>query len=377
MSVRKQILWAISFAIASLIVLVDVGQDYIHITMHNNNAPNVPRLILWASIWWYSWAFFAVPIFQLSSRFLISRERWRSSLLIHMVGCIVIYIAHVGVQVLSMSLPVYSELHPTLQHAVSHHAGTSIFLNVVIYWSAVGASHAVIYYSQFKKREVKTAQLEAALHRAQLDALKMQLQPHFLFNTLNAISTLTHRDPLKADHMIAQLGELLRKTIDQTHVNEVTLHEEIDFIKKYLDIEQARFEDRLVVHYHISPDAEHASIPFLVLQPLVENAIKHGVSRMHSTGVISIHALRDDSQLVLKVIDNGPGLASPNGLETGTGITNTRERLDTLFRDAYSLSFGSNEPHGMTVTLRLPFIPTSCHSSRPLANHPNYVVEAS
>ena len=151
-----------------------------------------------------------------------------------------------------------------------------------MYWSVVAASHAFIFYSQYRKREVHAAKLQADLHKAQLSTLKMQLQPHFLFNTLNAVSTLMYRDVSAADQVIAKLGDLLRRTIDHSDINEITLRDELDFITNYLDIEQARFGERLSVSFDISEESEQAAIPYLILQPFVENAIKHGISRILS-----------------------------------------------------------------------------------------------
>ena len=352
---RNAIIWLASLSIATLVVLADTGQNAVGNSMHDSNPPPFFRLLLWPSIWWYSWAIFGVGVYYLTRRFPLTREYRSTSLWIHLVGCVATYLGHVSVQVAAMALPVYQTLHPTWSHAILHHAGTSIFLNLLMYWSVVAASHAFIFYSQYREREVHAAKLKADLHKAQLSSLKMQLQPHFLFNTLNAVSTLMYRDVSAADQMIGKLGDLLRKTIDQSNVSEITLKEELDFITNYLDIEQARFGDRLTVTFDIAPKAYDAAIPYLILQPLVENAIKHGISNISSPGHIHIQATIQSNVLILAVSDNGPGLEGDSLPGSGTGISNTRQRLEKIYGERFSLSFIPNTPEGLIVRLKIPF----------------------
>ena len=349
------LIWIISLGVATLIVITDVGQEYVGMSIHSDRPlPALWRLVLWPSIWWYGWAVLAVGVYRLTRKNLVVRGEWKKSLVVLWLGCVAAFVLHVGIQFVAMALPAFGHLHPTWDHALLHHAGTSIFLNVTIYWSIVGASHSFIFYTRYRQREVQAAQLESELHKATLQALRMQLQPHFLFNTLHAVSTLMYRDVASADQILARLGELLRRTIDQSAINEVTLAEEIDFVEKYLEIEQARFQERLRVQVEVEKGAEQAVVPNFFLQPLVENAVKHGVSRLSDVGVIEVRATTASSQLCVEVSDNGPGLDGATISHKGTGLTNTIERLTTLYGDHFSLDFTPREPSGLLVTLCIP-----------------------
>jgi LytS/YehU family sensor histidine kinase len=204
----------------------------------------------------------------------------------------------------------------------------------------------------------------------------MQLHPHFLFNTLNSISALLHRDAEAADQMVARLGDFLRLTLENSGDQEVTLEQELEFLRCYLEIEIVRFHDRLSVETEIEPQTLHARVPNLILQPLVENAIRHGISRQSAPGRLAIRASRRDGRLLLQVEDNGPGLAliSEGGsapaattihTTTGTGATrshtggvglaNTRARLEHLYGAEHRLELTRATPRGMIVTLEIPF----------------------
>jgi sensor histidine kinase YesM len=190
------------------------------------------------------------------------------------------------------------------------------------------------------------------LQQAQLQALRSQVNPHFLFNTLHSIAELIHENPRLAEQMLLKLGELLRKSL-HTPALEVRLREELDFIRDYLAIEQMRLGDRLALVWNIDPAAEDASVPSLILQPIIENAIQHGIGRSRHGGRIEITAARDSDLIRLEVRDNGPGLSrdsDPSG--TGIGIENTRARLDRLYGSR--ASFRLTNDHGLVVSMTLP-----------------------
>jgi two-component system LytT family sensor kinase len=219
-------------------------------------------------------------------------------------------------------------------------------------------SYALDYHQRFKDTELVTSRLETQLARAQLDALKMQLQPHFLFNTLNAISALLHQDPEAADRMIARLGDFLRMTLENDGDHEVPLAQEMMFLNCYLAIEQVRFQDRLTLDVDVPPSALPALVPNLILQPIVENAIRHGIGRVVGAGRIGIAATREDGRLRLCVKDNGPGWSdavSPGRRAGGVGIANTRQRLSQLYGEAYRFDLSGAPGEGCTVTLEIPF----------------------
>ena len=228
--------------------------------------------------------------------------------------------------------------------------------SLMVYAVIVGVSHAIAFYHESQERKLKAAQLETRLVEARLKTLEAELHPHFLFNTLHAISTLVHRDPDSADRMISRLSDLLRITFDRTGEPKVSLKEEIDFLQKYLDIEQTRFQDRLTVHVNVEPDALDGEVPRMILQPIVENAIKHGIAGRHGGNQIQILAGRDGDRLWMQVRDNGGGLQvrTLKALRTGVGLSNTRARLDCLYGRHYRLEF-SDKHGGLSVLIAIPF----------------------
>jgi len=206
---------------------------------------------------------------------------------------------------------------------------------------------------------VRTLQLEAQLSQAQLQALKMQLHPHFLFNTLHSISALLNHDPEAARKMITRLGDFLRLTLENSGTQEVTLQQEIEFLRCYLEIERIRFQDRLMTRVDVSPPALDAKVPNLILQPIVENAIRHGIAPRSSPGLIEILAKPQNGTLRIQVRDNGPGLppdrTSEKMFTKGLGLANTERRLDQLYGAAHRFDLVNDPEGGLIVTLEIPF----------------------
>jgi sensor histidine kinase YesM len=229
--------------------------------------------------------------------------------------------------------------------------------NLLYYATFVVISHALQYYERFRERELRASELETRLAQAQLQALKMQLQPHFLFNTLHTISELVHEDPELADRMITRLSDLLRMTLENTGVHEVTLRKEIEFLKGYLEIEQARLGDRLKVRIEIAPETWDARVPNLLLQPLVENAIRHGIAPYAGPGEIIIQSEHDGGALRLQVRDTGAGLARnwPERAQNGVGLANTQTRLLKLYGSRQTFNTGSETGRGFVVDISIPF----------------------
>jgi two-component system LytT family sensor kinase len=228
--------------------------------------------------------------------------------------------------------------------------------SLMVYGVIVGASHAIAYYHESQQRKLVAAQLETRLMEARLKTLEAELHPHFLFNTLHAISTLVHRDPESADRMISRLSDLLRITFDRSGEAKVSLKEEIDFLQKYLDIEQTRFQDRLTVNVKIDPDSLDGEVPRMILQPIVENAIKHGIAGRHGGDRVQIAAGKNGERLWMQVRDNGGGLQvrTLRALRTGVGLSNTRARLECLYGRHYRLEF-SDKHGGLSVLIEIPF----------------------
>jgi two-component system, LytTR family, sensor kinase len=241
------------------------------------------------------------------------------------------------------------------------HTGPPIwfgFLNaLIIYLGVLAAGLARAYSLRYRARREQAAELQARLAEAHLDALRRQLDPHFLFNTLNAVSSLVERDPRGVRRMIARLSELLRYNLEAQDGPEIPLRQELELLGRYLDIMQVRFQGRLDVRQRVADEALDALVPTMVLQPLVENAIRHGVEKLETGGSIAIEAAPENGELVLRVSDNGPGPSSgPRGDGGGVGLRNTVARLEQLYggRGRFTL-LPSAEGNGTTAEVRLPF----------------------
>ena len=237
---------------------------------------------------------------------------------------------------------------------------------VLFYAAILGAYYATNFHRKYRERELRTSQLTAELAQARLDALRMQLHPHFLFNTLNAVSALMEEAPQTARTMLAHLSELLRLALDRVDEPEVSLHRELSFIMRYLDIEKIRFEDRLDVHLDVDPSVCEALVPSLILQPIVENAIRHGAAPPDTVSRVGIHAHRSGDALVLRVTDNGPGVSEPpeaspslsaneRSPRGGIGLGTTRHRLRERYGDAHRFTLRTRQEGGAEVRIQLPY----------------------
>jgi len=218
----------------------------------------------------------------------------------------------------------------------------------------IGLLLALMYYRSFRDRETRAAQLEAALSTAQLDALRVQLQPHFLFNTLNSVAALMHADVEAADEMLGRLSELLRLTLKRGSAQEIELADELATLDRYVEIMRVRFRDRLVVEFDVSEQARVCLVPHFILQPLLENAIEHGVDRVLGLCTVRLRGWVEESVLSLEVSDHGPGLPSGRPEKIGIGLSNTRDRLAALYGARASLQIRPSDTAGLTVVLRLP-----------------------
>jgi LytS/YehU family sensor histidine kinase len=231
--------------------------------------------------------------------------------------------------------------------------GIGIYLLIAL------TSYAINYYRRYREGQLRTLQLEAQLSQAQLQALKMQLHPHFLFNTLHSISALLTRDVESARKMITRLGDFLRLTLENSGSQEVTLQQEMEFLSCYLEIERIRFQNRLVTRMDLGEQTLDAKVPNLILQPIVENAIRHGIAPRSTPGLIEIEAKQDNGTLRIQVRDNGPGLSEHRTSEylfkKGLGLANTETRLKRLYGAAHYFDLRNNPAGGLIVTLEIPF----------------------
>jgi LytS/YehU family sensor histidine kinase len=224
---------------------------------------------------------------------------------------------------------------------------------VLTYWLVVGLYQSIHFYQAAMERQTRAAQLETQLSHAELENLKSQLHPHFLFNSLHTIGVLMQEDVNAASHLLVSLGDLLRMALERRE-NEITLESELEFVGKYLEIEQTRFHDRLKVHMDVPPDLLEIYVPSLALQPLVENAIKHGISVDSAAGRLEIAAQRNNGRVSLRVRDDGPGPAPGSRLRFGVGLTNVQSRLKQLYGDESSLELTGGEGRGCEAIITIP-----------------------
>ena len=227
--------------------------------------------------------------------------------------------------------------------------------NIVYYWLLVGVGHGLQVYRRYRHREQHAILLEKRLAEAELHLLKTQLQPHFLFNTLHAISALMHRDVKAADRMLARLSELLRVTFEHVGTHEVTLREELDFLEPYVEIEKSRLGERLGFALDVQPDTLDAMVPHMILQPLVENALRHAIAPRAAPGSVVVAAQRAGDRLELRVRDDGAGSATGLRQGRGVGLANTRARLEALYGDDFRFDAASSPDGGFLAALSIPF----------------------
>lgn len=310
-------------------------------------------------------------VYALVVRYPIRRDNWGRRVLPYLGAGVLFCIAHIvlrGLTPYAIYEPKYRDWTSAIWNAHLHHFGIQwdglrkLFLNNLVdditgtFVPIVLIAHAVSYYRKYRDREIQASQLEAQLAKAHLQSLKSQLQPHFLFNTMHSISALMLTDVQAADRMITRLADLLRMNLESAGTQITTLNRELEFVNCYLSIEQVRFEERLNVLFDIAPETLDARVPLLLLQPLVDNAVKHGISHRTSGGEIRIQAQRQNGDLKLEVRDNGPGLstsASERGCRIGLKVT--RERLEALYGQNQCVELASPPDGGVTVLVSIPF----------------------
>ena len=344
---RRWFRWTCMFAGWTCVALFFSSQTYLSYKYSGGQAHT--GIILELNLGdWYLWGLLAPGIVWLATRFPLERECWARSLTIHLV-------AGVGVGLVKWWLDNLFR-HYLLGLPRAMLLAYVFHGNLLTYWILVAATQGYVYYQRYRQGEQRSSQLAGQLAQAQLHALRMQLHPHFLFNTLNSIATLIHKDPDAADRMTARLSDLLRLTLENVGIEEVRLADELEFLERYLEIERIRFSDRMTVRIEIAPDTLDASTPYLILQPLVENAIRHGIAPRTAPGLITVCAVREGDLLALEVKDDGPGIRpAAAGSRDGIGISNTRARLEKLYVTAQRFELSNAEEGGLSVRLAFPF----------------------
>ncbi len=339
--------WLVPAALAML-------DDYMQGRLGNGPAPNVWELI-WRGADWLLYGALTPVVFAVARRFPLRRGVLGRHLLLHFAFALLVCAAWAGMGVLlRRALVPGPQGDISVQFFVSWLFITLPF-GVAIYFFVLGVEHAAYYFVAVRERDTQAARLSAQLAEARLGALRMQLHPHFLFNSLNAIGVLVRdRDTAGASRMVELLSDVLRQVLNAARVQETSLADELTFVRNYLAIEQVRFADRLQVVLEIDPAVHSAAVPTFVLQPVIENAMRHGIAKRADAGLLRVVARREGDDLVIMVTDNGPGPAADAPLQ-GVGLANTRSRLATLYGDRAGLTLEAAPSGGAVATLRFPY----------------------
>ncbi|MEG2805007.1 histidine kinase [Stenotrophomonas sp.] len=338
-------------ALWTLVALVFAMQSSINVGLPRTHWP-LWDLVRWSLIQWYSWAALAPLVFRLAERHPV-----RGSQRFHGLGAQVL--ASVGVTLAAMVLGalVSTLFEPSgFAEQLGYFLEQHFAIGLLTYWTLFAIQQALYFHAEKARRELEASQLATELAQSRLLALKSQLQPHFLFNTLHAIITLLDEDKLSAEDMLLRLSELLRAFLEDYDGQEISLRQELDLIELYLGIQRVRFKDRLTTRTYIAPDTLDCAVPSLILQPLVENALRHGIGQRVGSDTIEIEARRDGDALCIEVRNRNSALsAEPTAAGHGIGMANTRLRLQELYGEAAEVRLDMIWPEGVVCRIRLPF----------------------
>ncbi len=350
--------WVLGFLCCNLLALISASRIHL-IYLYSGNPLPFSRVLRAALVDWYAWGAMVPLIVWLVKRFPLERGRWARPAAIHLTAAVVLTLAKMAAEHAVNQAIAYSEMRRLSLLAIQPH-----FLT---YMALLGVVFAASMARASREHQLAASRLEASLSDARLQALRSQLHPHFLFNTLQAISTLMRRDVAAADAMLLRLSDLLRLTLERGERQEVPLRLEMEFVDRYLEILAIRFQDRLAVRRQIAPEALDALVPTMILQPVVENAVRHGIAHRPEGGRLDIGAQVLDGRLRLTVRDDGPGIPAgageaateavldpASGARSGTGLANTRSRLRAIHGEAHSLMLRNGETGGVEAILEMP-----------------------
>lgn len=352
--------WLAIVALWSILGVIYAGPIYIEVRLEQHGH-TAWRIFSWGILTWLAWAPLTPAIVWLARRFSLVGEAWQRNLLVHLPAFLLMSVLHTAAaSAITLWMQPFDNMGSSPKtfwaHFVPRILG-SFGSDLLVYGAVVGAFYALDYYHKYREREFLASRLEAQLAQAQLDALRMQLHPHFLFNTLNNIVGLVRDNKNSAAvSMLVGLSDLLRHTLEHSARHEVELSEELNFIKLYLTIQEMRFSDRLRIELDIDPQTMKALVPNLILQPLTENALRHGVGRSADSGLVGISSAVEDSHLRLTVYDEGPGLPEDWQLKgsAGIGLANTAARLQQLYENDHEFDIRNRDGGGVEVVIVMP-----------------------
>jgi len=352
--------YLVIFAVCTALALFFIVQNYF-INFYFEKPFNFYSNAVFQFSYVYAWLILAPLIMHFAARFRLEQKLLYKHIPIHIGAGIIAALLH---RALFMLPYVYLTTPERFTGGISKKITGKIlfgsFDSFAMYWLFIAAYMSFIYYRESRQHKIKSARLETQVAQAEVQALKMQLQPHFLFNTLHAISSLMDEDIAQSRKMLARLSELLRMTLDNIGIQKAALRQELDFLKKYLEIEQTRFSDRLKVHYNVQSETYNAMLPALILQPLVENAVKHGIAPLARGGDIFIDIRLMNEMLQITVRDNGNGTSDSEVKESrkGVGLNNVQKRLAQMYGSRASFT-AEGSAEGFIVNIEIPFEPKS------------------
>ena len=347
---RKWTFYAICWTIPALVAL-----SYFHLN-RILTASEVDWVygVMTSMPWWYIWALMTPLILWVAKKYPITRDSWKRVVPSVYIPLMLFLLAiHATVNLLLFRA---TGLHDTLNYALLEvHFTSRMHVNALAFWTVLGFYSAFDYYRKYQAREQQASLLELQLAQANLRALKMQLNPHFLFNTLHSVSALVRKNENPAAiKMLGRLGEFLRLALENQGTQLVSLNEELDFLERYLEIEKIRFQERLQVSMDVDARLLEYNVPNLILQPIVENAIHHGIAPHSQAGKIQIRAFKKEDKLVMQVEDDGPGMKNMDAARKGVGLSNTQERLERLYGENQELKLEGGTDGGLLVHIEIP-----------------------
>ena len=333
----------------ALAVLLFAIQWYAYDVTRGTASPYIDYLG-WSCLMWA----LAPAVLWFVRRHPLESPRWRDSIALHLIVSIALSVFQVLIEA---SIAWLRHTHGlAFQASLAHYFRQHVQLYLLTYWALVAVAHFYRIHDRARERQLRAARLEAQLSAARLQALRSQLQPHFLFNTLHAAVALVHENPDAVEDILVRLSTLLRASLTELHVQEVPLQKELEFLECYIGIQQRRFGERLRVDVHFAPSVLDCAVPSLVLQPLVENAIRHGIGTHKESDVVTVNASQEGGQLVLEIINRSSELheAPEQLMARGVGLANTRARLRQLHGHRQTMQLLNLQPRGVCVRLTLP-----------------------
>jgi two-component system LytT family sensor kinase len=352
--------WLIILAGATFLTLIYSARNLVS-SISAGRPVDWVRMVGFEFLYWYIWAALTPFILWFAGRFQLTRGNWRKVAPLILALGLLIAPAQAALETavaFSIEFARQGLTDDLLRRRQVLGRGILIesFSNIIIYLLIVSGHYAYDYYRKYQERETRALELEGRLAQAELHNLKMQLQPHFLFNTLHTVSVLMMRDVQAANRVLIRLSDLLRLSLDTAGAQEAPLKNELEFLRGYLEIEQTRYQDRLEVRLEVDPASLDVKVPNLILQPLVENSIRHGIARLPQGGLIAIRSKLSDGELHLEIMDNGPGLpeTGTEHFHEGVGLSNTRARLRQLYGARHKFELLEAPGGGLLVRLVLP-----------------------